>query len=361
MSTSSDIERVAEPTARGWRAAVWPLTLAAGTISILALAIVSFGQNPGEAFSEFISGSVGTRAGLGATMARATILLFYALGIALSFRAGLINIGTEGQSRMGAAAAVALTLGARGRFFCDHPWLGIPAMLCAGALAGALWSLLAGAMKRWRGVSEVVATLMLNFIAIQLVRMFVKSHAWLKGPDTDLQQNELPNALKFSGWHGTDFHWGIFLALPAALAAHVFLFRTAGGMRVRAMGLNRGAARACGVPCDALALWVFGISGALAGFAGALGVMAVGKLGTDPAYAEFGYMAVSVALVAELKPLAIVFVALLFAALDTGSGSMEAAGGVPHWVVYALNGFMILAMLARDAGARKIRDGRTAE
>jgi ABC-type uncharacterized transport system permease subunit len=238
-------------------------------------------------------------------------------------------------------------------------------LLLAGALAGALWSLIAGAMKRWRGVSEVVATLMLNFAALQLVRYFVSSHAWLQGRDTDLQQNELPAALQFAGWHGTDFHWGVLLALPAALIAHVFIFHTAGGMRLRAMGFNRSAARACGVGCDALTLKVFGASGALAGLAGALGVMAVGKLSTDPPYSDFGYMAVSVALVAELKPLTIIVVALLFAAMDVGSGSMEAAAGIPHWIVYVLNGLMILAMLARDAGGRSslaapvIRDDET--
>lgn len=340
--------------ALGWRRLAWPLLLALGTALVLALAIVLIGQNPELAFSEFVSGSVGSLTGLGGTAARATILIFFALGIALSFRAGLINIGAEGQARVGGAAAVALTVGAQGTLFSAHPWLGIPAMLLVGAAAGALWSLLAGAMKRWRGVSEVVATLMLNFAAIQLVRFFVSSHDWLQGRDTDLQQNELPAALKFSGWSGTDFHWGVFLAIPAALAAHVFLFYTAGGLRLRAMGLNRGAARACGVPCDALTLWVFGIGGALAGMAGALGVMAVGKLGTEPAYSDFGYMAVSVALVAELKPLPIVAVALLFAAMDMGSGSMEATAGVPHWIVYVLNGLMILAMLARDAGSKSL-------
>ena len=344
----------ATSNARGWNALAWPAMLGLGTLAALGVFIVVIGQNPLQAFSEFIAGSIGSRAGLGGTAARAAILIFYALGIALSFRAGLINIGTEGQARMGAAAAVALTVGPAGAFFSHHGWIGIPVMLLAGALAGAAWSLLAGAMKRWRGVSEVVATLMLNFAALQLVRYAVSSHAWLQGRDTDLQQNELPAALKFAGLGGTDFHWGALLALPAAVAIHIFLFHSAGGMRLRAMGFNRSAARACGVACDTLTLQVFGASGALAGLAGALGVMAVGKLSTDPPYSDFGYMAVSVALVAELKPLAIIGVALLFAAMDVGSESMEAAAGIPHWIVYVLNGLMILAMLARDAGLRAL-------
>ncbi len=349
----------AKPDARVWQLLVWPVLLILGTLAVFALAILAIGQKPVQAFTEFLSGSVGSRAGLGGTVARATILLLYALGIALSFRAGLINIGAEGQARMGAAAAVALTLGAPGAFFAAHAWVGITALLIAGAMGGALWSLLAGAMKRWRGVSEVVSTLMLNFVALQMVRYFVSSHSWLQGRETDLQQNELSTALKFAGWHGTDFHSGVFLAVPAALAAHIFLFYTAGGMRLRAMGLNRGTARACGVPCDRLSLQVFGVSGALAGLAGALGIMAVGKLGTEPPYSDFGYMAVSVALVAELKPLMIVAVALVFAAMDIGSTSMEAAAGVPHWIVYILNGLMILAILARDAGVRRRQDGRS--
>ncbi len=336
-----------------WIRPAWPFLLALGTAAVLALAIVLTGQDPERAFLAFIDGTLGYAAGRGGTAARAAILTFYALGIALSFRAGLLNIGAEGQSRMGAAAAVALTLGAPGEYFAAHGCLGIPALLCAGAAGGALWSLLAYAMKRWRDVPEVVATLMLNFTALLLVRFFVSSPSWLQGRGTTFQQNELPEALKFAGWGGTEFHAGVFLAIPAALAAHVYLFHTAGGMRLRAMGFNRSAARASGVDCGALTLNVFGIAGALAGMAGAIGIMAVGKLAAEPTYAEFGYMAIAVALVAELKPLSIVAAALIFAALEKGSESMEAGAGVSHWVVYALNGLLILAMLARDARKRK--------
>lgn len=342
----------ASPVPRTLLATAWPLLLLAGTAAALALSIVLVGASPEHAFEEFVSGSVGTKAGLGGTVARAAILIFYALGIALSFRAGIINIGAEGQSRVGAAAAVALTLGSPGAFFRAHGWLGIPMLLCAGALAGAAWSLIAGLLKRWRDVPEVISTLMLNFAALHLVKYFVSSHDWLQG-NTNFQKNELPAALQFPGWSGTEFHSGVFLAIPAVLAAHVYLFHTAGGMHLRAMGFNRIAARACGVECEKVALGVFAVSGALAGMAGAMSVMAAGELTADPAYSEFGYMAISVALVALLKPLWTVPVALLFGAMEMGAISMESGAGVPHWVIYFINGLLILAMLARDAGTRR--------
>jgi len=336
-----------------WLRLAWPLLLALGTAGVLALTIVLVGGSPGPAFSEFISGVIGSKSGLGGTAARGSMLAFYALGIALSFRAGILNIGAEGQSRVGAAAAVALTLGAPGKFFVAHAWLGIPLMLLAGAIGGAFWSLVAGALKRWRGVPEVIATLMLNFAALHFVKYLVSSHDWLQG-NTNFQKNELARELQFSGWADTEFHAGVFLAIPAVIAAHVYLFHTAGGLRLRAMGFNRAAARACGVNCERATLMIFAVSGALAGLAGAMSVLAAGEISADPAYSEFGYMAISVALVALLKPLWIVPAALIFGGMEMGALSMEGGGAnVPHWIVYFINGLLILAMLARDAGARR--------
>lgn len=331
--------------------AAWVAGLAAGTVAVLALAILLLGQDPLNAFEVFVDGALRWPSGLGASLARGAILLCYALGVALSFRAGIVNIGAEGQSRIGSAAAVAATLGAPGAFFSAHTALGIPALLLCGAAGGAAWSLIAGLLKRWRGVSEVVSTLMLNFAAMPLVKFLISRHEWLQG-DTNFLKRDLPDALQLRGWGGTEFHAWVWPVLLLALAAHYFLFRTKPGMQLRAMGHNRQAARACGVRIEKLELSVFALSGALAGLAGAMSVMAAGVLEAQPPFPDYGYLSISVALVGALSPLWIVPAAILFAAMGVGAAAMEERARVPHWVVFVLHGLLILAILVRSSTAR---------
>jgi simple sugar transport system permease protein len=339
--------------ARGPARLVWPAALALGTVAALATVIWVAGKDPALAAREFFNGTIGSTRGLGALAARGAILAFYALGIAANFRGGIVSVGAEGQSRIGAAAAVALTVGVWGAFAAAHPLVGIPVLLLAGAAGGACWSLVAGLMRQYRGVSEVVATLLLNFAAMPLVKFLVGTR-WLLQGHTNFQKNELARSLQFPGWGGTEFHSGVFLLLPALVLLHIWLFHTASGMRLRALGFNPVAARSCGANTTGLAFAAFAVSGALAGLAGAIGVMCNGALETVPAYPDYGYTAIAVALVAGSYPLLIAPVALLFATLEVGAGAMEESAGVPHWVVFIVNGLLILAILARTALA--VRD-----
>ncbi len=344
------------PTLRG---ALWPLLLIGTTVSILALAILAFGQrqNPGEALLTLWRGAFGSLDAATDTASRAAILIFYALGVVLSFRAGIFNIGTEGQSRMGAIVAAAIAVNGPGRTLASVPFLGIPLVLLFGAIVGSCWSLIAGVLRRWRGVPEVIGTLMLNFIALALARYLLSDPALLRESRGVISQSDvIPAGLQLQSWGATEFHTGILLVLPLLAWANVYLFHTPSGFSLRATGLNPAAAKTCGINVAAVELKTFAMAGALAGFAGAMGVLVRYRLDKAPYPSDdYGFMAIAVALVADLKPLWTLPAALLFAALEVGTGSMERNAGVSHEVVYLVEGLIILAVLIRHVASSRSR------
>lgn len=327
---------------------LWPLLLIGVTLLMLVLAIRFSGTaSIGQAFEEFWRGAFGMPRGLAATAAHSAILAFYALGIALSFRAGIVNIGAEGQSRLGAIVAAALGTGAIGASLSSVSLPGILLILLTGAIVGAAWSLLAGALRYWRGVPEVISTLMLNLIALLLAKYLLSSQRLLRGATIEPHSDPIVESLQLPGWGMTEFHAGIFLVLPAVLLCHVYLFHTRGGFSVRAVGLNSVAAETCGIRATSTGLFTFAIAGALAGLAGAMGTLARGRLDSGPNYPDYGFTAIAVALVSDLKPLWILPSAILFAGLEVGTRGMKNNADVPNEVVYLIEGLIIIAVLIR--------------
>jgi general nucleoside transport system permease protein len=341
--------------------ALWPLILLLLTLVVLGLTIklAAPDKDPAQALKALFLGAFGSQKALASTATNTLILVLYASGIVLSFRAGLINIGAEGQSRVGAALTAALATAAWGEFLASIPLLGIPLVVIAGAVAGASWSLLAGVLREWRGVPEVIGTLLLNFLGLLLVSFFVNDARFLRS-GTYQQSAEVAGTLQLRGWNGTEFHSGVLLMVPAVLLLHLFLSHTRSGFFIRAMGLNASAARTCGAPVRRLNLAVFAIAGALAGSAGAIGVLSRGRLDQEPTYPEYGFMAIAVALVADLRPLWVLPAATLFAALEVGTRSMERNAGVSHHVVYLVEGVIIVAILIRGVQVLKKRGGSAA-
>ncbi len=326
---------------------MWLAILVLGTLTGLALLIRLCGQNPAEALRALIYGAFGSSERLAATTTRAAVLALYALGTAIAFRAGTLNIGAEGQSRMGAALATGLATGALGTTVAGLGPLGILIVLLGGAVAGAIWSLIAGILRALRGVPDVISTLMLNFVALELVRYFLNSHAWLQGPNSEEPKSAtVAESLRFSDWE-THFHPILLCALAAVFAAHFFLFYTPAGFALRAVGLNPIAALNCGMRIQRVQLASFALAGALAGFGGALGVLGFWHLMSVPTYPDYGFMAIAVALVANLQPLRIIPAAILFAGLEVGAKSMQGSAGVSYWVVHLVEGVIILAILLR--------------
>ena len=322
------------------------LTVLSLSLALLAGALHLAGYDAGRALAALWRGSFGsTDAFVSATLVRATPLLLAGLGVALAFRAGIWNIGAEGQLLAGAAAATALSL-----LPGDIPAIVLlPAVLIAGALAGTLWASIAELLRRRRGVLEVISTIMLNFVALHLVGFLV--HGPLQEPLGIYPQSSpiaeaarLPRIIP-----GTRLHAGFAIALLVAPLLWWWLRSTAAGFRLRAVGANPDAARMAGrIDVARVAGMAFLASGALAGLAGAVEVSGVTFALYENLSAGYGYTAIVVALLARLDPLAIVLSAILFGALESGALAMQREAGIPSVVVTVIEAVLVLALLLAE-------------
>ena len=312
------------------------LAAAGAALGLAGVVIAALGFSPVDALRALVTGSLGSTAAWTATLLKTGPLLLTGLSVALAFRCGVWNIGAEGQLLAGALAATALAT----RVAPEAPAaLLLPLGALGGAAAAAALGALAGLLRATRGVSEVISTILLNFIAIQAV-------AWaVQGPLQEAsgaypQSDALPAAARLPALGRV--HAGVWVAFAAALAAAWLLFRTPLGFRLRAVGLSPLAARFAGISPERHAVAAFAIAGALAGAAGAFEVAGVtGRLyqGLSPGY---GYTAIAVALLARLHPLAVVPSALFFGALEAGAGAMQREAGIPSVATQVVQGVVIL-------------------
>jgi simple sugar transport system permease protein len=272
------------------------------------------------------------------TLVRSIPLLLVGLGVAVSFRCGVWNIGGEGQLHVGALVATAVAT----RLVPADSLLVLLLALALGSLAGALWGGLAALLRVTRGVSEVLSTILLNFVAILGV-------AWaVHGPLQELvaaypQSDPIPPGARLPLLPGLlRVHAGLPVAYLLPFVVFALLFRTAGGLRLRAVGLSPDASRYAGISPGRETVRVLLLSGALGGLAGAIEVCGVtGRLfeNLSPGY---GFTAIAVALLARLHPIAVIPSALFFAALATGSGAMQRVAHVPSVTVQIVEALVIL-------------------
>lgn len=328
-----------------WRAGAVRLTIVGLAAILLVLFLPALlGYDAGAALRALWTGSLGSWYALtSGTLVRATPLLLTGLSVAIAFRAGVFNIGAEGQLLAGAAvaAAVGLTIGkALGGF---APWL----ELLAGAAAGALWSGVAALLRVRFRVLEVISTIMLNFIAAYfvgyLVRGPLQEHLRIYPQSESLvAAARLPRLLP-----GTRLHVGFVLALAAAVGLWSFLRFTAAGFRVRVAGANPSAARvAGGINVERTSTIAFLTSGALAGLAGAIELTGVTFALYENISPGYGYTGIAVALLARLDPLAVVASGILFGALEAGAAAMQREAAVPSVVVSIVEAALILALVS---------------
>ncbi len=307
------------------------------------LVILLAHQDPRTALSALAAGAFGSPYTLAETLTKAVPLLLTGLGVAIAFRARLWNIGGEGQFLVGALAASAL--GTSGLKSLPAFAL-IPVMLLAGTVAGALWAGLASWMRTARGVPEVISTIMLNFIAAQLLSYLLHG-PMQEGTHAQPASEALPSAATLPVlWAGTTLHGGVLIALLFVGVVTIFLFRTRAGFALSVVGANPEAARVAGMDVARTRLTTMLWSGGLCGLAG--GIELSGVVGTlyenySPGY---GFAAVAVALLGRLSPWGILASALFFGALNAGSGSMERSAGVSASLSYVLQAILLLVLLA---------------
>jgi ABC-type uncharacterized transport system permease subunit len=310
------------------------LALAAGGVFIAAI-----GEHPLEIYALMARQSLGTGYGLGQTLFRATPLIFTGLAVALGFRAGLFNIGVEGQLYLGGFVAALVGLAGAG---VPAPLL-LPATLLAAALAGGAWGLVPGVLKARFGAHEVINTILLNFIAFALVSYWGR---WVFLNATVRTGSIGPGAVlpRLESWlpalHGSPANATLLLALVTAVAVGVLLFRTRLGYELRAVGLNAPAAEFGGIAVGRTQAMAMALSGAVAGLGGAnfvLGYKHYFELGFS---AGSGFLGIAVALLAGNHPLGVIVAALFFGALSAGGLAINQR--VPKELVEVLQALVIL-------------------
>ena len=301
---------------------------AAAAVLLLAFSGALFGHSPWSLLSILASGSIGSRFALEGTLLKSVPLLLTGLSVVIAFRAGVWNIGGEGQFIVGGLAAI---VAAR--------W-GVIASLAAAMLAGAAWASIASAMRLWRNAPEVLTTILLNFTAIHLLGWSVNGPLRERAaqyPQTDLAGAALP---VFG-----NVHIGVFIALAASVFAWWLLYRTAEGLRLRATGFNPNAARWAGISVGAQIVRAMAISGAAAGLAGGIELLGVTHRLFERFAAGYGYSGIAVALLAQLHPLATIASAAFFGALVSGAGELQRTANISSGVATFGQAVVILTLI----------------
>ena len=301
---------------------------------IVSLALVAIiGALFGHSASDILSILLGGR--LDESILKAIPLLLTGLTIAVAFRAGVWNIGGEGQFIAGALAAF---VAAR---------LGIVAALVASVIAGAAWASIASLLRWWRNAPEVLTTILLNFVAIELLGWCVNGplqEASARYPQTDAVSVALP-ALG-------EVHAGVVLAVAVCIAIWWMLYRTQEGLRLRATGFNPNAARFAGINVDAQIFRAMAISGGCAGLAGGIELLGVTHRLFERFAAGYGYSGIAVALLAQLHPLGTLVSAFFFGALATGAGELQRSANISATVATLIQAVVILTMILFGRRAR---------
>lgn len=322
-----------------------PLLAVVAALAVGAIMLLALGANPIDGYRAMASGAVGGSDNLADTAIKAMPLLLVGVGICIAFRAGVINIGGEGQIVAGAILSTLAALALPDL----PPIILIPVVLVAGAVGGGIWGAIPGALKAYAGVNEILSTIMMNIIAAQFLSFLLQDllieEGAIKIQQTErLSQNaDLP---LLPG--GTRLHLGVVIALLVAVLGYYLLFRSTAGMRLRAVGHNTDAARYAGLPVQRSIVHALAISGACAGVAGAVLVFGsqshrlIGEGGAAAFTQNAGFNGIVAALFGGLHPLATVPASYLFGGMLTGGIEMQRELQVPAALILAINGVVVV-------------------
>jgi ABC-type uncharacterized transport system permease subunit len=347
MPSTGEIRAIAVPSGKrggeGMLTSVLPIIVALGIAAVVGdLLILVFGEAPATVYRLLVEGTWGNPYGIGQVLYKATTLTFTGLAFAVAGRAGLFNVGAESQLAMGGFAAgimgMLLPPGVPGLF-------GVVLCVAAAAIGGASVAAVPGVLRARFGASEVIVTIMLNFVVLALLNWLVA--AKIHVPET-LHTPPIGSGTVarlsgvFAGFHGSAANWTIVIAVAAAVVCSWYLFRTRGGYELRAVGLQPDAAEYGGVNVKRV-LWLsMVLSGALAGVGGINFVLGYKGYYEEGFAGGAGFLGIAVALVGRNHPMGILLAALLFATLSQGGLAVNAL--VPKQLTDILTAVVILAV-----------------
>ncbi|MGZ3425884.1 MAG: ABC transporter permease [Polyangia bacterium] len=325
----------------------WATLIALAAASLLIIAV---GGAPLPVYRLLLAGTWGNGYGIGQVLFKTTPLIFTGLSVSLALRAGLFNIGAEGQLTVGAFLTALV-----GAHAASLPAaVAVPLALVAGAAGGAFVGAIAGALKAWRGAHEVINTIMLNVI-VRAVMVGLGAHLFEREQIHTApiaRSAELP---RLSNWiaalHGSAANAALLFAVAVALGAWWLVERTRVGFRLRAVGASPDAAATGGISVPRVQFFTLALSGAVAGLVGANFVLGYKHYYEDGFSGGIGYIGIAVAVLGGARPLGVVLAALLFGTLSQGALAVNAV--VPKEIVDVLTAVIIFAVAAASPAVRR--------
>jgi general nucleoside transport system permease protein len=339
------------------------LALVVGAVVILASELIIPGQPfdpllPIKAYLALIDGAIGIPPNLNAivgTLVASAPLVLGGLSVAFGFKAGLFNIGAQGQFLLGAIGCVVAGVAVSGQ----PSFIAIPVAVAGGLIAGGFWGFIPGILKALSGAHEVVTTIMLNYVAISLFAAIVAGPLAVAGAPSPITP-DVGNAA-YPVLIGRNGHLGLLVALAMVGLVSWLLYRTTFGFEVRTTGANPEAARYAGMRPRTLIVVTMTICGALAGLAGTGDVLGVQHHVTSSYGTTVGFDSIAVALLGRSSPVGVLFAALLFGAMRSGAQLMQISAGIPAQLVDVLQATILLFLVATPVLQRvfRIRGAKT--
>jgi ABC-type uncharacterized transport system permease subunit len=344
-----------------------PLVAVAAAFLVGGLVVATIGENPLRIYGILFRGAFGSVDAIGLVLFNACPLIFAGLAVAFAFRAGLFNIGGEGQIYMGAFVCAWVGLSLSG----FPAWLAVPILIVASAAGGALWASIPGLLKARFGAHEVINTIMMNFIAIGITGYFVinvfKEPGQMTPQTAEIVAGRLPrlagalNAIGIPLPAANPLNASIVIALIAIAVAWFILQRTTLGYEIRAVGLNPAAAENAGINVRRTLVLAMVVSGAFAGLVATNEVMGFRHRFLDNFSGGVGFMGIAVALLGKNTPVGVFLAAILFGILNTGALEVDIFTDVPRELILVVQAVtIILVVVGNEVVTRRLaaRGGR---
>lgn len=281
---------------------------------------------------------------IGESLVISTPYIFAGLGVAISFQAGMVNIGAEGQLFVGGLASVFVAYSIKGLPIYIH----LPLAFLAGFVAGAIWGFIPGYLKAKTGAHEVINTIMMNYVAFRLTD-YLLSGPMAKSPSLPISP-DVPITAQIPTFLPAPFraHWGLIVGLVFAWLIHILLFKSTFGLEIRMTGMNSRASRYAGISTTLIATLAMALSGGIAGLAGANTVLGVDHRMVRSFSSGYGFDAIALALLGNNNPWGVVLASLLFGFLRGGAARMQSVAGTPVELIRIIQGIVIIFVAAPE-------------